>query len=110
MTAAQKRAAAAQHDAVAVEMEGVPLAAAAARRSIPFVSVRAILDTADTELKHTGRFIEPQTGAVKPLALVGYLATHPGAVTDLLAMQRMMHAAQTSLERFFAIWFSTLDS
>lgn len=110
MTAAQKHAGAVEHKAVAVEMEGVPLAAAAAQRNIPFVSVRAILDTADTELKHTGRFIEPQTGAVKPLALAGYLATHPGAVADLLTMQRMMHAAESSLERLFAVWLSTLDS
>ncbi len=105
-TAEHKRAAAAEHGAVAVEMEGAPIAAQAAQRSIPFVSVRAILDTAVTELRHTGRFIEPQTGAVKPLALAGYLVTHPGAVSDLLAMLRMMKAAQTSLERFFAAWFA----
>ena len=79
-------------------------------RGIPFVSVRTVLDTADTELRHAGRFVDPCTGAVKPLALAGYLATHPSALPDLLAMQRMMHAAQTSLERFFAAWFSTLDS
>jgi adenosylhomocysteine nucleosidase len=112
LTAAHKRAAAVAHDAIAVEMESVPIAAAAAQLHVPFVSVRAILDTADTELRNTGRFIEPQSGAVKPLALAGYLATHPGAVADLLAMQRMMRAAQSSLERFFAAWcsLSTLDS
>jgi len=109
-TAEQKRAAAVQHGAVAVEMEGSSIAAEAAERGIPFVSVRTVLDTADTELRHAGRFIDPRTGAVKPFALAGYLATHPGALTDLLAMQRMMHAAQSSLERFFAAWFSTLDS
>lgn len=108
-TAEHKRAAAAQHGAVAVEMEGASIAAEAAERGIPFVSVRAILDTADTELRHAGRFIEPQTGAVKPFALAGYLAAHPSAIADLLAMQRMMRAAQTSLERFFAVWCSTLD-
>jgi adenosylhomocysteine nucleosidase len=110
MTAEHKRAAAARYGAVAVDMEGASIAAEAARRGIPFILVRAILDTADTELKHTGRFIDPQTGAVKPLALAGYVATHPGAVTDLLSMQRMMRAAQTSLERFVAAYFSTLDS
>ena len=108
-TAEHKRAAAAQHGAVAVEMEGASIAAAAGERGIPFVSVRAILDTVETEMKHTGRFIEPQTGAVKPLALAGYLATHPGAIADLLTMQRMMHAAQSSLGRFFAVWLSTAD-
>lgn len=105
-TVEHKRAAAQQYGAVAVEMEGASLAAEASERGIPFISVRAILDTADTELRHAGRFIDARTGAVKPLALAGYLATHPSAVTDLLAMQRMMHAAQTSLARFFAAWFT----
>jgi len=109
-TAEHKRSAALQYGAVAVEMEGASLAAEAIERRIPFVSVRAILDTADTELRHAGRFVDARTGAVKPLALAGYLATHPSAVTDLLAMQRMMHAAQSSLSRFFSAWFSTLDS
>lgn len=110
MTAEHKRAAATRYGCVAVDMEGASIAAEAARRRIPFISVRAILDTADTELKHTGRFIDLQTGAVKPLALAGYVATHPRAVTDLLSMQRMIRAAQTSLEHFFAAYFSTLDS
>ena len=109
-TAEQKHAAAVQHGAVAVEMEGASIAAEAAARGIPFISVRSVLDTADTELRHAGRFIDSRTGAVKPLALAGYIAIHPGALTDLLAMQRMMHAAQSSLERFFAVWFSTLHS
>jgi len=108
-TAEQKRAAAVQHGAVAVEMEGASIAAEAAERGIPFVSVRTILDTADAELRHAGRFIDPRTGAVKPLALAGYLATHPGALVDVLAMQRMVHAAQSSLERFFAVWFQLSD-
>jgi adenosylhomocysteine nucleosidase len=104
-----KRAAAARHGAVAVEMEGAAIATLAAGRSIPFISVRAVLDTAATELAAAGAFIDPQTGAVKPLALAGHLATHPGALADLRAMQRMMGAAQTSLERFFAAWLSTRD-
>jgi adenosylhomocysteine nucleosidase len=109
-SAGEKRTAAAQHGAVAVEMEGAAIAALAVERSIPFISVRAVLDTADTELRHAGRFLDAQTGAVKPLALVGYLATNPRALAELLAMQRMMRAAQTNLERFFAAWLSTLDS
>lgn len=104
-TALDKRAAAARGP-IAVEMEGAPIAAYAAQTGIPFVSVRAILDTADTELQHDGKFIDPQSGAVKPLALAGYLATHPGALQDLIAMQHMKHAAQTSLEKFFGVWFA----
>ena len=104
-TIAEKRAAAARGN-VAVEMEGAPIAACAAQAGVPFVSVRAILDTAETELPHAGRFIDPQSGAMKPLALAGYLAAHPGALSGVLAMQRMRHVAERSLGRFFAAWFA----
>jgi adenosylhomocysteine nucleosidase len=107
-SATAKRTAATEFDAVAVEMEGAAIATCAAERDIPFLSIRTILDTADTELPHAGRFVEPESGALKPLALAGYLATHPSAVPQLLAMQRMMNAAQKSLEQFFAAWFAEL--
>jgi nucleoside phosphorylase len=106
LASAAAKAAAAARGPIAVEMEGAPIAAAAAAAGIPFVSVRAILDTAETELAHAGRFIEPSTGAVKPVALATYLAAHPGAVHDLLAMRRMMRAADASLDRFFGAWFA----
>ena len=109
-TAAAKHAAAAEFGTVAVEMEGTGMATCAAHEGIPFLSVRTILDTADTDLRHSGIFIDPHTGAVKPLALAAYLATHPAAVGDLLGMQRMMQAAQRSLEQFFKAWLPTLDS
>jgi adenosylhomocysteine nucleosidase len=105
-TAAAKRAAAAQHGALGVEMEGAPIAACAAQAGIPFVAVRAILDGPDTELRHGGRFLDPASGRLKPLALAGYVATHPGALSDLLALQRMGRAAQQSLDRFFRAWFA----
>ena len=98
-----KRAAAAE-GSIAVEMEGAPIAARAAAAGIPFVSVRAILDTADMELPHAGKFIEPQSGTINPLALASYLLTHPGALPGLMGMQRMRNAAQLSLEKFFGAW------
>jgi len=107
-TVAAKRAAAAAGP-VAVEMEGAPIAAQAAASGIPFVSVRAIIDTADTELPHAGRFTDPRSGALKPLAIAAYIATHPGVLPELLAMQRMMKAAQQSLEQLFAAWLSATE-
>jgi nucleoside phosphorylase len=98
--------AAAAGGAIAVAMEGSGIAACAAQRGIPFASIRAILDTADTELVDAGRFIEPQTGSIKPLALAGYLAGRPAALARLIALQRMASAAQTSLERFFGAWLN----
>ncbi len=100
---AQKRAAAAD-GAIAVDMEGASIAACAAAAGVPFAAVRAILDTADTELADDGAFLDPDTGAVKPLALAGYVARRPSAIAQLLAMQRMMSAAQRALDTFFAAW------
>ena len=102
-TVAEKRAAAAR-GAIAVEMEGAALAAHAAQARLPFVSVRAILDGADTELPHAGTVIDPQSGAVKPWALATYLATHPGTLPALLAMPHLRRAAESSLDRLFGAW------
>ena len=106
-TGVAKRAAAARGP-IAVEMEGIPIATGAAQAGIPFVSVRAILDTADTELPHVGTVIDPQTGTLRPFALASYLATHPGTLPFLLGLQHMKRAAETSLEKFFGAWFAAI--
>ncbi len=103
-TSESKRLAAAKGN-IAVEMEGAAIAACAAATRTPYVALRSILDGADTELGADGKFIDPATGAVKPFALAKYVATNSGALSNLLAMQRMMQAAQRSLDRFFAAWF-----
>jgi adenosylhomocysteine nucleosidase len=103
-SAAAKRLGAAS-GAIAVDMEGVAIATCAAQAAIPFLSVRSILDTADTELDASG-FVDPQSGRVKPLALAAHLAGHPSTLPYLLSMQRMMRAAQLSLERFFRAWLA----
>ncbi len=102
-TAAAKRDAGAQSGAVAVEMEGAAIGACAAQARIPFASVRAILDRMDTELVATPPFVDQETGALRPLALAAYVAAHPGALPHLLGLQRMMKAAQQSLDGFFTV-------
>lgn len=98
----------AKHDAgtrtgaVAVEMEGAAIAANAGRAHVPFASVRAILDTADTELDPSGEFVDPSSGRVRALELARHLARHPRAVSHLLALRRMMLAAEQTLDKFFA--------
>jgi len=102
--------AAAKHDAgtrtgaVAVEMEGAAIGACADRAHVPFAAVRAILDTADTDLHTSEDFVDPASGRVRPLELARHLARHPGAVTQLLALRRMVHAAEQSLDQFFAAY------
>jgi len=102
-TVAEKRAAAAG-GAVAVEMEGGPIAAAAAAAGIPFLSVRTVLDCAEHAVPVPPGLMDPASGAVRPLATAVYLATHPRAIIELRALQRLQIAARDSLERFFTTW------
>ena len=104
-TVAEKRAAAAR-GAVAVEMEGGPIADAAAAAGIPFLSVRTVLDCAEHAVAIPPALMNPASGAVRPLAAVAYLATHPRAIGELRALQRLQVAAQGSLERFFTAWLA----
>ncbi len=101
---AEKRAAAADFGAVAVDMEGTAVAACAAAAGVPFAAVRAVLDPADTELNTSATFVDAHTGGVKPLAVAAHLVRHPTALPRLLAMQRLMQAAEASLTSFFAAW------
>lgn len=104
-TVAEKRAAA-ERGAIAVEMEGGPIGAAAAAARTPFLSVRTVLDGAERAVAIPPGLMDPATGAVRPLATAAYLATHPRAIGELRAMQRLQVAARASLERFFTEWFA----
>jgi adenosylhomocysteine nucleosidase len=103
-TVAAKQAAAVGTGSVAVEMEGAAIGALAQQAGMPFASVRAILDAATTELPDAGEFLDAQTGTVRGLDVVRYLARQPAALSQLLTLRRMMTAAQSSLERFFQAW------
>ncbi|MGD9765499.1 MAG: hypothetical protein AB7V27_17520 [Candidatus Binatia bacterium] len=104
-TIEQKRAAAAC-GAIAVDMEGGPIAARAAAARVPFVAVRAVLDSAADELHVAGDFLDRATGCVRPMALARYVAMRPGAIPQLVALSRMQRAARDSLERFFTHWLA----
>ena len=100
-TADAKHQAAEATGAIAVEMEGAPLAERAAALRVSFASIRSILDTSDTDVTDTAPFLDPATGGVRPFALAVHLAGHPRTFKALLSMQPQMAAARASLERFF---------
>jgi adenosylhomocysteine nucleosidase len=102
----EKRAAAAG-GAIAVEMEGGPIAARAAACRVPFVAVRAVLDAADDELQVAAEVIDRSRGTVRPLKLAGHVAANPGAIGGLIALSRLRRAARYSLEQFFDHWLAT---
>lgn len=104
-TAEDKRAPGAA-GAIAVEMEGGPIAARAAATHVPLLAVRAVLDAADDDLHVAGNFVDRASGGIRPLALARYVAMHPRAIAELVALARMQRAACGSLERFFGQWLA----
>jgi nucleoside phosphorylase len=105
-TIAARRQAAERCGAIAVEMEAAAIAAVAARHGIAFGEVRSVLDSADVELHESGDFMHPKTGRLRPLEVLKFVATRPGAAAHLLELRRMMIAAETSLTRFFAAYLA----
>ncbi|MEO8602448.1 MAG: hypothetical protein ABI629_07730 [bacterium] len=99
------KARAAGGGAVAVEMEGGPIAAAAAATQVPFISVRAVLDSADEDLQVLTHFTNPLSGNLRPLALVQHVFSHPEAIANLLSLRRAQALTQGNLTKFFRAWF-----
>lgn len=97
-----KQAEAEASRAIAAEMEGAAIARSALRAGVPFAAVRAILDPLDVELRHAMGLVDPASGRVRPLEVVRRLARSTAAWSELIAMQRMMAAARSGLERLFA--------
>jgi nucleoside phosphorylase len=98
--------------ALAVEMEGYPLAEWAARRGLPFVHARVILDPCHENLPDLAGGLDG-TSRVRPARLAWRLTTRPGLLLSLL---RLVRKTQTlapqlgGLARTLALhaWFSAL--
>jgi nucleoside phosphorylase len=100
------KAQAAATGALVVEMEATPLAAAAAAAARPFASVRAVIDAATDDVSLLTRVGDPDTGQVRPGALVAHIVRHPGAIAELRRLRRAQLAAGDALSRFFERWFA----
>jgi adenosylhomocysteine nucleosidase len=94
-TAAEKKHAKVNTGAIAVDMETAAIAAEAHARGIPFVAIRAVLDTADEDVG--GAEILGEDGVVRPLAATAYLVRNPGAVLKLPRMIRNLARATNSI-------------
>jgi len=102
-TAAEKHRAAALYGATAVEMEGSALAAIAARRNIPFVSVRVILDDANTHLPRFSRQRHPPPDAAAPTG--GVSRPRLGEkISSFLTLALALQESRSALSRFFRVF------
>ncbi len=83
--------------ALAVDMESAIVRQAAKKWNVPFVSVRAISDSANESLNPTMvRFIDP-FGRVRPLALAGSIIRRPGLIPELLRLGQSARMASDNL-------------
>jgi adenosylhomocysteine nucleosidase len=107
VTAAEKRAAADRHDALAVEMETAGVAAGADGAGIPWVAVRAISDRADESLPLDFNRLRTADGDL-PVGRVARAALrHPASIPGLLRLGRNTDRAAASLAAFLCGWLPT---
>jgi adenosylhomocysteine nucleosidase len=92
---ADKRRAYEALGAIAVDMESAIIALEAAKRQLPFVCLRTIMDTAADEIE--GAFLADENGRVRPLAAATALMTKPRSVIAAMKLMRNLRAATRSM-------------
>jgi adenosylhomocysteine nucleosidase len=84
--------------AVAVDMESSAIAEVAARARLPFLAVRAIVDTATDEVPRAAlAALNPETGALRIGRLLAALARSPSEVPALLRLGGCYRSARCAL-------------
>jgi adenosylhomocysteine nucleosidase len=105
----QKQKLYAQSGALAVEMETSALVQLAQEKQIPFLSIRAISDTASQELIDVSPLLSPD-GEVSPLKAGWYVATHPGSLKSLNTLRQHASRATNVLTDFIPRIISEADN
>jgi adenosylhomocysteine nucleosidase len=92
---AAKHAAKDQSGAIAVDMESAAVGLEVARRGLPFLCVRAVLDALDDEV--VGAHLADAHGRIKPLAATAFLIRNPGSALKLPRMMGNLGRATRAL-------------
>ncbi|MSQ47539.1 MAG: hypothetical protein EXR78_03980 [Deltaproteobacteria bacterium] len=95
--------------AIAVEMESGVHAAFAARRGLPFLVLRVILDGVDMRLPMV-RGLTTSDGDVRAFKAALHVVTHPHHLPALLALNRSRAAAAQAVARLCSTLFALLPS
>ena len=95
-TLADKAAAFSRTGAAAVDMESAAVAAVAARRKLPFVAVRVIVDTA-ADMLPRAVVAASRAGRVRMGRLIGGLVLAPGETAALIRLAARYRTAKRSL-------------
>ena len=103
-TAAEKRRLARDTSAWAVNMEDYWIGMEAVRRGIPFLSVRAVLDTADQDLPPLAARLGGVGTLTQALQAAAAVVARPWGLWELVRLFKQMRAAQDSLAAFGATY------
>ncbi len=93
-----------KYSAVAVDMETSALAEEAQTRNLPFISVRAITDTADQELIDCSHLVA-ENGDVSKLKASWHVLTHPGDLKGMIDLGKQAKLATANLTEFLRQYF-----
>ena len=86
-----------QTAAIAVDMESGSLAEVASRANLPFMAIRAIVDTSDMAIPQSGLTAIDEHGGLRPFHLLASLLRRPADLFLLNQLRRNFTAARTSL-------------
>lgn len=99
LTPEAKRAAAARHDAIAVDMETHAVAEVAAERGIPFVALRIISDAADESLPPDVGLVAGGDTLATRMRIALRAALNPGRLRRLLRLRKRIVETTSALAR-----------
>ncbi len=97
---ADKRRAYQALGAIAVDMESAPIALEAARRELPFICLRTIMDTAGDEIE--GAHLADENGRVRLLPAAAALITQPRLLAASIRLMRNLRSATRSMTEALA--------
>lgn len=103
MTAKAKHSIGEALGAIAVDMESAGVAAAAARRGVPFIAIRAIGDPASRDLPKAALAGLAPDGATRPAAVIARLALRPWELFSLIQLGNETARALKTLRRVAAL-------
>lgn len=83
--------------AIAVDMESAAVARVALQAKLPFMTMRAISDPADTALPASALAATDECGRLRPFRLLKNLVRHPRELFPLVRLGRNFRAAQSTL-------------
>lgn len=83
--------------AVGLDMESSGLAEIAVQAGLPFLVLRVVMDTVFDKIPNAAIIAVSQTGDMRIMATLGYLARHPSDLPGMLRILRRYRSAAVSL-------------